>query len=80
MDVYIRVKGVLDRTPPAVRHAILLFVGSLLTWAAAEAQGLIVSGNPLTDAVISSAAASAVGTATLWFTRLTKQYGVGSND
>jgi hypothetical protein len=72
------VKGILDRLPAPVRHAVILFIGSLLVWAQAQARGMIVSGNPLTDAVISAAAASAVGTAILWFTNLTKQYGVGS--
>lgn len=78
MGINETIKGALDKLPAAVRHALLLFAGSLLAWAAAAAQGLVVSGNAVTDAVISSAAVSVVGTATLWFTKLTKQYGVGA--
>lgn len=72
------VKGLLDRLPAAVRHALLLFVGSLLAWAAVAAQGAEIADNPLATAVLSSALVSIAGTATLWFTNLTKQYGVGS--
>lgn len=78
MNMDTKFKGLIDRLPAAVRHALLLFIGSLLAWAAAAAQGIVVSGNAITDAVISSAAVSAVGTATLWWTNATKQYGVGS--
>ena len=78
MEIDNKIKGLIDRMPAAVRHALLLFVGSLLAWAAAAAQGVVVTNNAVTDAVISSAAVSAVGTATLWWTKLTKQYGVGA--
>ena len=72
-----QIKGLLDKLHPAIRHALLLFVGSILTWAAAASRGLMVTGTPAADAVISAAAVSVVGTATLWFTNLTKQYGRG---
>lgn len=73
------IKGILDKLHPAVRHAFLIFVGSLLTWAAAAARGLVVANDPILDAIISSAAVSVVGTATLWFSKLTKQYGLGAS-
>jgi hypothetical protein len=78
-DINKNIQGALDKLPTAVRHAVLLFAGSLLAWAAAAAQGAEVAGNPIATAVLSSALVSAAGTATLWFTNLTKQYGVGAN-
>jgi hypothetical protein len=75
-NVEIAVKGLLDKLPPAVRHAVLLFAGSLLTWAAGAAAGVEVPGNAFATGIVLSAATSIVGTATLWFTKLTKQYGV----
>jgi len=74
----VNLKGVLDRIPAVVLHGLLLFVGSILTWAAVAAQGVAVNGNPVATAVVSAAAVSLVGSITLWWTNLTKQYGVGS--
>lgn len=76
-NVEIHVKGVLDKLNPAVRHYFLMFIGSLLTWAAAAAAGVEIPGNPLATGVFASAATSLVGSATLWFTQFTKQYGAG---
>lgn len=75
-NVEIKVKGLLDKLNPAVRHAFLMFIGSLLTWAAGAAAGVEIPGNAVATGVAISAATSLVGTATLWFTKLTKQYGV----
>lgn len=75
--IVVDVKPWLDRLPAAVRHALLLFVGSLLTWAATAVAGVEVADNPVMTGVIVSAGTSLVGTATLWFTKLTKQYGSG---
>lgn len=72
------VKGILDKLPAAVRHALFIFLGSLFAWTEIAARGLSTGQNPIVDAVVSSAALSAVGTATLWFTKLTKQYGRGA--
>ena len=75
-----KAKSALDRLPAYVRHALLIFIGSMLTWAAAAAQGIVVTNNPAIDAALSSAGVSVVLTATLWFTKLTKQYGVGATE
>lgn len=80
MSVDKHLKGLLDRLPAAVRHTLLMFVASMLSWAATAAAGIEVSGNPVVTGVVVSAVTSLVGTATLWFTRLTKQYGVGSEE
>ena len=80
MNAYDTAKTVLDRLPAALRDALLIFIGSLLTFAAAYAQGIVVPDNPLATAVLSSAASTLVGSAGLWFTRLTKQYGVGAGE
>lgn len=80
MNPYSTATAILDRLPAAVRHAVLMFGAALLTWAAAEAQGIIITDNPIATGLASSAAVSLVGSATLWFTRLTKQYGVGAGE
>lgn len=77
-DITTTVQGAMDRLPAAVRHGLIMFVAALLSWASAYAAGLQVPGNPIATGVFSSAGVSIVGTATLWFTKLTKQYGVGS--
>lgn len=66
----------LDRLPAAVRHTLLMFAGSLLTWAATAVAGFEIADNPVATGVIVSAGTSLLATATLWFTRLTNQYGV----
>ena len=71
--------GVLDRMPASVRHTLLMFVASMLSWAATAAAGIQIDSNPVLTGVVVSAATSLVGTATLWFTKLTQQYGVGSS-
>lgn len=73
-------KTLLDRLPAYVRHALLIFIGSMLTWATAAAQGIVVTNNPVFDAALSSAGVSVAMTATLWFTKLTKQYGLGTTE
>ena len=78
MDVEKGLKGVLDRLPAAVRHTLLMFVASVLAWAASAATEFEIADNPVLTGVVVSAATSLVATATLWFTKLTKQYGVGS--
>lgn len=72
-------KAILDRLPAAVRHALLLFIGALLSWAATAVAGITIQDNPILTGVLVSAGTSIVGTATLWFTKLTEQYGVGSS-
>lgn len=72
-------KALLDRLPAAVRHALLLFVGALLSWAATAVAGISIDSNPILTGVLVSAGTSLVGTATLWFSKLTEQYGVGSS-
>jgi endo-beta-N-acetylglucosaminidase D len=73
-------KALLDRLPAYVRHALLIFIGSMLTWATAAAQGIVVTNNPVFDAALSSAGVSVAMTGTLWLTKLTKQYGIGATD
>lgn len=80
MSVDKNLKGLLDRLPPAVRHTLLMFVASMLSWAATAAAGIEIAGNPVLTGVVVSAGTSLVATATLWFTKLTKQYGVGSDE
>ena len=75
----IDVRPWLDRLPAAVRHALLMFVGSLLTWAATAVAGIQIADNPVATGVIVSAATSLVGTAALWYSKLTKQYGIGAD-
>lgn len=70
-------KALLDRLPAAVRHALLLFVGALFSWAATAVAGITIEGNPILTGVVISAGTSLIGTAALWFSKLTKQYGVG---
>lgn len=80
MSVEKSLKGALDRLPAAVRHTLLMFVASLLAWAASAAAEFQIADNPVLTGVVVSAGTSLVGTATLWFTKLTKQYGVGSEN
>lgn len=80
MSVEITVKGLLDKLPASVRHTLLMFVASLLAWAATAATEFQIADNPVLTGVVVSAATSLVATATLWFTRLTKQYGIGSEE
>jgi hypothetical protein len=80
VDIETKLKGILDRMPQSVRDALLLFVGALLSWASIAAAGVTVPGNPLATGVFASAAVSLAGTATLRWTKFTKQYGSGSED
>lgn len=79
MDVGSKLKGVLDRMPQSVRDALLMFIGSLLSWASVAATGVTVPGNPVATGVLASAAASLVGTVALRWTKFTKRYGNGSD-
>lgn len=74
-----KTKTILDRLPAAVRHALLLFIGALLSWAATAVAGIEIADNPILTGVIVSAGTSLIATATLWFSKLTKQYGVGAD-
>lgn len=78
MSVEKSVKGLLDRLPAAVRHTLLMFVASVLAWAASAATEFQIADNPVLTGVVVSAVTSVIATATLWFTKLTKQYGVGA--
>lgn len=73
-------QGLLDRLPASVRHTLLVFIGSLLAWAASTITNIQIADNPILTGVVVSAGTSVVATITLWFTRATKQYGVGSDD
>lgn len=73
-----KTKAILDRLPAAVRHALLVFAGSLLAWAASAVTDIQIADNPVLTGVIVSAGTSVVATATLWFSKLTRQYGVGA--
>lgn len=75
-----KTKAILDRLPAPVRHALLLFIGSILTWAGTAITNLQVADNPILTGILVSAGTSLLATAVLWFTKLTKQYGVGAGD
>lgn len=62
----------LDRLSPQWRHALILLIGAVLTYASQELPNVPADWRPLIGA--------AVGIGTLIFTPLTRQYGVGSGD
>lgn len=59
----------LDKLSPQWRHAVILFIGAVLTVAADQVDVVPAQWRPLV--------AAAVAVATLTFTPLTRQYGVG---
>lgn len=65
--------NMLDNLPKPLRHAILVFAGSVLAYVTAE-----VANNDL--GLLTPVAATLITMAGLYLTKLTKQYGVGSND
>lgn len=74
-----KTKALLDRLPAAVRHAVLVFVGALLAWASTAVLNIQIDNNAVLTGVVTSAGTSAAATAVLWFTKLTKQYGLGAD-
>lgn len=62
----------LDRIPAPLRHIVLISAGILLAWATDEATALPAPLPELLGVILTMA-----GT---YLTKITKQYGVGSND
>lgn len=62
----------LDTLSPQVRHALIVLIGAVLTWAASKVDAIGADWRPF--------ASAAVTIATLVWTPLTRQYGVGSSD
>ena len=62
----------LDRLSPQVRHAVILFVGAVLTWASSKVTAVPADVRPF--------ASAALAIVTLAWTPLTRQYGVGARD
>lgn len=62
----------LDKVSPQVRHALILFVGAVLTWASSKISVIPTDVQPF--------ASAALAIITLAWTPLTRQYGVGSDD
>ena len=62
----------LDRLSPQVRHAVILLVGAVLTWASSKV--------PVVPADVRPFASAALAIVTLAWTPLTRQYGVGARD
>ena len=62
----------LDKLQPQVRHALILLVGAVLTWASSKIT--------LVPADIRPFASAALAILTLTWTPLTRQYGVGCDE
>lgn len=62
----------LDKLTPQARHAIILLIGAVLTYASNKTNLLPEDARPFATALLTIL--------TLAWTPLTKQYGVGSND
>lgn len=58
-----------DKLPPAVRHALLLTAGALLTWV-----GTLI---PTLPSPLPEVGLPLLGMVVLYVTKLTKQYGIG---
>ena len=78
MRVNLAAYGLLDRLPAAARHYLIMFVASILAWAATAVLDLQVTGNPVTDGIMVSAATTGIAQLALWWTKLTEQYGTGA--
>ena len=63
----------LDRIPAPMRHLIIMLIAALLGWAADNVAHLNL------DPIVASLAGVVIGTAILWITPLTRQYGVGKD-
>lgn len=59
----------LDKLPPLVRHMVIAALGILLTWAGTKVTSL--------PAPLPELGALILTAASLYFTKLTKQYGTG---
>lgn len=62
----------LDKLSPQVRHAVILLVGAMLTWASSKVNVIPADFRPF--------ASAALAIVTLTWTPLTHQYGVGSDE
>lgn len=62
----------LDKLSPQARHAVILLIGAVLTYASNKIPVLPVDARPFATAFLTIV--------TLAWTPLTKQYGVGSDD
>lgn len=63
----------LDKVPAPLRHALIVFAGAILTYAAAQAEGKDLG-------IYTPVIATVLTMAGMYLTKLTKQYGIGSND
>lgn len=63
----------LDRIPAVYRHLIIMLIAAILGWAADNVANLGL------DPLVASLLGVVIGTAILWITPLTRQYGVGED-
>ena len=62
----------LDSLSPQLRHAVILFIGAVLTWLSSKLDVIPVDVRPFASAVLAIV--------TLAWTPITRQYGVGSGE
>lgn len=63
----------LDKVPAPLRHAIIVFAGAVLTYLTSQADKTDLG-------IYTPIAATVLTVAGLYLSKITKQYGVGSND